>query len=193
MEALRADKRYTYADYASWDTEERYELIDGIPYAMSYDAMSPAPAWKHQDVSGKLHYQLFDFLKGKSCKVFAAPFDVRLNAADGDDTVVQPDLVIICDRSKLIDTGCVGAPDMVIEIVSPSSSNHDRVRKFNKYLHAGVREYWIVDPDSKTIVVNILENGRYYSTAYDETATIPVHILEGCEISLPDVFFEEVQ
>ena len=185
MEALRKDGRYTYVDYANWDTKDRYELIDGVPYAMS-----PAPTWRHQDVSGNLYRQLSNFLHGKPCKVFAAPFDVRLNADSGDDTVIQPDIVIICDRSKLIGTGCVGTPDMAIEILSPSTASHDKLRKFNKYLQAGIREYWIVDPDSKTIQVFVLENKRYYGIAYGETDTVPVHVLEGCEVSLSDVFAE---
>ncbi|MDR0310315.1 MAG: Uma2 family endonuclease, partial [Acidobacteriota bacterium] len=115
MEALQKDERYTYADYASWDTEERYELIDGVPYLMS-----PAPLRKHQSILFELSGQFRNFLKGKPCKAFAAPFDVRLNADTYDDTVVQPDLVVICDKLKLDAKGCVGAPDMVIEILSPS-------------------------------------------------------------------------
>jgi len=183
--ALRKDESYTYADYASWNTENRYELIDGMPYMMS-----PAPLRAHQGISSNLHREIAIFLKGKTCRIFAAPFDVRLNAAAGDNTVVQPDLVVICDRSKLNDTGCSGAPDMVIEILSKSSASRDIVLKFNQYLKAGVREYWIVDPDSKTVRVNILENGRYYASAYAETDTLPVHVLEGCVINLAEVFAE---
>ena len=185
MEALRKDKYYTYEDYAKWNTEARYELIDGMPYMMS-----PSPLRAHQAISMELSRQFAAFLYGKPCKVFAAPFDVRLNAAGGDNTVVQPDLVVICDRSKLIDTGYGGAPDLVIEILSQSSASRDRVLKFNQYLKAGVREYWIVDPDSKTVTVNILDDGRYYTTAYAETDTLPVHVLEGCVINLADVFAE---
>jgi Uma2 family endonuclease len=186
MEALRQDKRYTYAEYAGWpDDGKRYELIDGVVYMMA-----PAPTWEHQDISAELLTQLRVFLKGKPCKAFAAPFDVRLNASAGDDTVVQPDLVVVCDRLKLSGAGCVGAPDFVVEILSRTSANRDRVLKFNQYLKAGVREYWIVDPDSKTVIVNILDNGRYYTTAYGETDTVSVNILEGCTISLSDVFAE---
>ena len=186
MEAFPIDKRYTYADYASWDTEERYELIDGVPYLMA------APSDTHQRILGNLHGQFWNFLKGKPCTIRLAPYDVRLNAAgDSDGDVVQPDIVVICDRAKLDDKGCNGAPDVVIEILSPSNSRHDRVRKFNKYLRAGIREYWIVDPDDKVVMVSILDNGRYYCTAYDETGTVPVQALGGCEISLPDVFSED--
>ena len=185
MEALLKDRRYTYADYAKLNTEDRYELIDGMPYMMS-----PSPTWIHQAISSSLHREIANFLKGKTCRIFAAPFDVRLNAGDGHDTVVQPDLVVICDRSKLSDTGYGGAPDLVIEILSQSSAGRDKVLKFNQYLKAGVREYWIVDPDSKTVTVNILDNGRYYTTAYAETDTLPVNVLEGCVINLADVFAE---
>ena len=183
-EALQKEKmRYTYADYCSWNDGKRWELIDGVSYLMS-----PAPSWKHQDVSGHLNRLIGSFLVNKPCKVFHAPFDVRLNAAAGDDTVVQPDLVVICDRAKLSGTGCVGVPDMVIEILSPSTSSWDKVVKFNKYLEAGVREYWIVDPDSKTVSVHLLDNGRYYATNYADTDIAPVHVLEGCMINLSDVF-----
>jgi len=185
MEALREDEYYTYDDYLKWEDAERCELIDGVIYAMS-----PAPLRRHQGVSSNLHGQLFDFLKGKPCKVYAAPFDVRLNAGTYNNTVVQPDVVVVCDKSKLDDKGCVGAPDLVIEILSPSTEVRDRVLKFNQYLQAKVREYWIVDPDSKTVTVNILDNDRYYSAAYAETDKAPVHVLEGCVIDLTDVFAE---
>ena len=185
MGALRNDDLYTYDDYRKWEDADRCELIDGEIYVMS-----PAPTWKHQGILFELSGQFRDFLKDKPCKAFAAPFDVRLNAAARDNTVVQPDLVVICDRSKLVDTGCVGAPDMVIEIISPSTEKRDRVDKFDQYLQAGVREYWIVDPDSKTVTVNILDNKRYYSAAYAETDVVPVHVLEGCVINLADVFAE---
>jgi len=185
MEALQNEKRYTYADYCTWDDGERWELIDGIPYAMS-----PAPLVSHQSVIGNLHGQLFNFLKGKPCKVFLSPFDVRLNFDTDDDTVVQPDLLVVCDRSKLDKRGCNGAPDMLVEVLSPSSTRRDIVLKFNTYLRAGVREYWIVDPDAKTVSIHLLKDGEYIVRAYTDTDTAPVHVLEGCTISLSDVFEE---
>jgi len=186
MKVKRSNEHYTYTDYASWpDDGNRYELINGEAYMMS-----PAPTWEHQGISQELSRQLGNFLHGKPCRVFSAPFDVRLNAATDDDVVVQPDIVVICDRSKLSGTGCIGAPDLVIEILSRSSASRDKVMKFNQYLQAGVREYWIVDPDSKTVTVNILDNGRYYNTSYAETDTVTVQVLEGCKISLPDIFAE---
>ena len=184
MDALQKDKHYTYADYVTWGDEIRYELIDGVAYMLS------APAWEHQDISMSLSYQIRGFLKGKPCKVFAAPFDVRLNADGGDDTVVQPDLVVVCDRSKLIGTGCVGAPDVVIEILSPSTSARDKVQKFNKYLQVGVREYWIVYPDSKTVSVHTLADSHYVTMEYGVSDTAVSRVLEGCSVILEDVFTE---
>jgi len=175
--------RYTYADYASWDDENRYELIDGVAYMMS------APSVGHQRIITEMLRQLANFLRGKQCEVFVSPFDVCLNArGDDDDTVVQPDLLVICNSSILDKKRCNGAPDLVIEIVSPSSSRHDRFRKLNKYLYAGVREYWIVDPDDKILNVHTLENDKYVIAAYGSDDTVPVNVLEGCEINLSDVF-----
>ena len=186
MDALSEEERYTYADYCKWDDDERWELIDGVPYAMS-----PAPPTAHQRVIGRLYRRLTEFLDDKPCEAFIAPFDVRLNGAgDDDDDVVQPDIVVICDRSKIDDKGCNGAPDMIIEIISPSTARRDKAVKFNKYQNAGVLEYWIVDPVDKTVLVYILDNGRYYAAAHAETAAVPVHVLEGCVISLSDVFAE---
>ena len=116
---------------------------------------------------------------------------MRLNGAGSDDdTVVQPDLVVICDRSKIDDKGCNGAPDMVIEILSPSTARHDKLVKFQLYQNAGVREYWIVDPDTKTVQAHVLESGRYFTAAYGDADTAPVYVLDGCTINLTDVFAE---
>ena len=183
-EALPEYKRYTYEDYCSWDDDKRWELIDGIPYAMS------APSRRHQEISRELLVQFHSFLKGKSCKVYAAPFDVRLDADTYDDTVLQPDLLVVCDESKLDDRGCVGAPDMVAEILSPSTAMLDKHLKFNHYLRSGVREYWIVDPDSNTVTTYILKNGEYVAHAYGSDAAIPVHVLEGCSIDMAEIFAE---
>jgi len=186
MEALRKDERYTYADYRTWDGGERWELINGIPYAMS-----PAPSRTHQRILGELHGRLWQFLQDKPCEVYVAPFDVRLNAlGDNDDDVFQPDILVVCDKTKLDENGLNGAPDMAIEIISPSTAIRDKVLKFNKYRHVGVREYWIVDPTDKTVMVFILENKQYLAKCYTSTDTVSVHILEGCAISLSDVFVQ---
>ena len=178
----RQGKRFTYKDYASWDDGNRYELIDGVVHLMS------SPTADHQRVLINLVRKFGDYLDGKTCEVFIAPFDVCLSGlGDDDDTVVQPDLLIICDDTK-IDKYCNGAPDLAVEVLSPSTSRMDRIKKQNKYLQAGVREYWIADPVDKNIVVNVLENGKYVIYAYDDADTINVHVLDDCRISLKDIF-----
>ena len=184
MEELKLDKYYTYKDYMQWSENVRYELINGIPCMMA-----PAPSESHQDISGNLYFQLKNFLTGKSCKVFYAPFDVCLNA-DGDDEkdVVQPDLLVVCDHNKLDGKRCNGTPDMIVEILSPSTLKHDTLVKFQKYQNAGVREYWIVDPVHETVQVCILDNNKYYVTMYGEKDKIPVKVLPGCKINMSKVF-----
>ena len=186
--ALRKEEpRYTYADYLTWDDDERWQIIEGVPYLMS-----PAPTWGHQGINMEISRQIATFLKGKPCKVFVAPFDVRLfpKADNSDDTIVQPDIVVVCDHSKLEKTGCTGAPDMVIEVLSPSTALLDKHKKLQLYRKAGVREYWIVDLDTKTVSVHILKEGEYVISTYGETDTAPVHVLDGLSIDLPEVFEE---
>jgi len=178
------DMRYTYSDYLQWDDDKRRELIDGIPYLMA------GPNRRHQELSANLNDQFRAFLKGKSCKVYYAPFDVRLNAGTRDDIVVQPDLIIVCDHSMLDDASCKGAPDMIIEILSPSTANYDKTTKFETYLKAGIKEYWIVDPVTQTLAIHILSNDNYITHVYTEKETAPVHVLEGCHINLSEVFAE---
>ena len=178
-------KRYTYADYYTWNDGKRYELIDGTAYMME-----PAPLYTHQRISVRLENLIINNQKGKPGELFHAPFDVRLNFEDGDDTTLQPDIVVFCDSTKLFGTGSIGAPDMVIEILSPSTAWRDKVTKYNQYLKAGVKEYWIVDPAEKTVVVNILKGGAYEAKAYRETDEAPVFVLEGCVIKLSEVFVD---
>ena len=174
---------YTYADYEKWPEYPRFELIKGEAFEMS------APSFAHQAVSMALSIQLGTFLRGKKSKVLAAPFDVRINYDTGDNTVVQPDLLVVCDPTK-IENGkhCLGAPDMIIEILSDSTRSRDKIKKLNVYQEAGVREYWIVNPDDRNVEVFILENGKYFITGYEDKAVIPVHVLEECKINLADVF-----
>lgn len=186
MPLPQQNERYTYADYCTWNDSERWELIEGVRYAMS-----PAPAPVHQAISRELNRQIANFLEGKPCQVYQAPFDVRLNADGEDDTVVQPDLLVICDRSKIDDRGCKGAPDLAIEILSPSTARRDRMVKLQQYQQAGVREYWIVDPDTKIVQVCILKDGLYFVTAYADTDTAPVVVLDGCTVDLPKVLAAE--
>jgi len=183
MQLQKNEQSYTYADYCAWNDDKRWELIEGVPYAMA-----PGPSQEHQSISRDLFGQLYNFLKGKPCKLFSAPFDVRLNAETDDDTVVQPDILVVCDASKLDGKSCVGAPDFIVEITSPSSLRLDRLIKLLQYQRAGVREYWIVEPESKSVSVHLLENGKYTITAYGDDEIAPVHVLEGCEIILRDVF-----
>jgi len=186
MEALQKKERYTYADYEQWgDDYPRCELIDGVVYMMA------SPSRVHQQISGRLLFQLQLFLHGKTCEVYHAPFDVRLNYAAADDTVVQPDLLVVCDMSKL-ENGkhCLGAPDLVIEILSPSNTDRDMMTKFKKYLKAKVREYWVVDTDDKTVVAYRLLDTQYIATVYEANDEIPVVVLEGCAIRLSEVFAE---
>jgi len=186
--ALKKEDYYTYADYAGWELEkhERYELIDGVPYLMA------APSVLHQRVSGRLSFALFDFLEHKPCQVFFAPFDVCLyGEGDDDDSVVQPDIIVVCDESKLDDKRCNGAPDIAVEIISPSSDKFDRVKKFRKYEHAGVREYWIVDPAGYSAEINVLENGKYKTAKYGGNDVIKSSVLNGFEIGVSDIFEEK--
>lgn len=185
---LPARKRCTYADVLTWDESERIELIYGDPVMMS------PPSRSHQEISGALFSKLYNYLLGKKCNVYHAPFGVRLFEREEDnpfnvDTFVEPDLTVVCDPSKLDDAGCKGAPEMVVEILSPSTQRHDRLTKFNLYQRAGVQEYWIVDPVSRTVSVHLLEDGSYHSPAvYTSDSSVPVSVLEDCTIDLTTVF-----
>jgi Uma2 family endonuclease len=153
---------YTYADYLMWQFKERVELIKGKVFKMS-----PAPSSFHQDISGNLFFELRNFVNKGSCKLYAAPFDVRLinfkeSTADNQiTTVVQPDLCVICDRNKIDKRGCVGSPDLIIEILSPGNSKKEMDIKYDLYEENKVLEYWIVNPSEKTISIFVLENNRY--------------------------------
>jgi Uma2 family endonuclease len=185
---LSEETRYSYADYRAWELKpgERYELVGGEAYAMS------APNDQHQAIAAELTAQFVVFLRGKKCKVRPAPYDVRLFFKDdeSDDTVVQPDLAVLCDETKRGPEGCRGAPDLVVEILSPSNTGEENIRKFNLYLKAGVREYWIVSPVSRTVQVFELENESDRGTVYDGSAPVPSTVLEGFSLSLDGVFPE---
>ena len=185
-----SNEYYTYADYLRWDESERAEIIDGILYDMS-----PAPLPTHQFISVELVGQIRDFLKDKPCRVVSAPFDVRPFEKDSDsakdiNTVVQPDILVICNKNKIDDKGCKGAPDFIIEILSPWNARHDVIVKHDLYQRAGVREYWIVDPKAETVTIFLLdEKGFLKPTEYysaDDTAKITV--LNDCPIDLKAVF-----
>jgi len=173
-------RRYTYADYLKWEGPRRYELLDGEAFMMS------SPSVTHQALLTELVTEFNIWLRGKPCRVFAAPLDVRLfpKEDNSDKTVVQPDLLVVCDESKLGKASVNGPPDMIIEIFSPSNSSSELLRKFNYYLEAGVREYWVLDPETKKVNVHIYENGRYICMTYKDNERIPVTVLQGFEISL---------
>lgn len=179
---------YSYADYLTWPEEERWELIEGIAYDMT-----PAPTPKHQEILGELFRVLANWLQGNKCRVYMAPFDVRLAGADTPDSeidkVVQPDISVVCDPQKIDSRGCLGAPDMIIEILSPSTLKKDMGIKLALYERFGVKEYWVVYPLDEIVMVFLLENGMYRKpTVYSVPDEIPVKLFAELTIPLESVF-----
>ncbi len=187
---LDLNKKYTYADYLTWLDDKRRELINGF-----IRMMTPAPARKHQKISFKLGLKLGAFFENRKCEVYSAPFDVRLVEKDKKndkqiENVVQPDISVICDLSKLDDRGCLGAPDFIIEIISPASSKRDAKEKYALYEYFGVKEYWIVFPGEKLIYQYVLnEKGKYEQQGiYVKDDKISPHIFPELKIDLNYVF-----
>ena len=181
--ALRKEKRCTYADYLQWPEDTRYELIDGEAFLMS-----PAPLVEHQEVAGEVYRQLANQLDGKPCRPFIAPVDVRLPRKDETDaaidTVVQPDVLVVCDLSKIDRRGVRGAPDWLLEVLSPSTAAHDQIAKRRTYERAGVREFWLVHPGDRTLTVYVLDNGQYgRPEIYELKDATPVGVLPGVSIA----------
>ena len=179
---------YTFADCLTWGESERIEIING-------EAVMMAPPTRiHQEILMELSRQLANFLEGKKCKVYHAPFAVRLFEKDGDspenvDTMVEPDISVVCDHDKLDKYGCKGAPDLVVEVLSPSTQRHDRLVKLDLYQRASVREYWIVSPDEKTVQVFLLDGGLMQPhEVYGKEDIAKVSVLDGCFIELSKVF-----
>jgi Uma2 family endonuclease len=158
--ALKDRQRHNYGDYLTWPDEQRYELIDGDAYLMS-----PAPDLSHQDVAGEIYYQTRQALHGKPCRAFIAPTDVRLPKLDETDElidcVVQPDVLVVCDAGKLDKRGVRGAPDWIVEVLSPSTAGHDQITKRDLYERHGVREYWLVHPVDRLLTVYRLKDSEY--------------------------------
>ena len=184
-------KEYTYSDYIHFQFEEMVELIRGQIFKMT-----PAPKAIHQKISSELHGNIWTFLKDKSCTVYAAPFDVVLPLSnekkENATTVVQPDICIICDQSKIYEEGCLGAPDLVIEILSKSTSKKDLKDKYSIYEEVGVKEYWIVMPNERLVEVFHLNNERFYRVEiYTETEKVSSVIFPGLAIDLTEVFPKE--
>ncbi|WP_374089840.1 Uma2 family endonuclease [Methylomicrobium lacus] len=158
--ALKDALFHCYGDYLTWPDDVRYELIDGVAYMMA-----PAPDLPHQDVAGEIYFQARQALQGKSCRAFIAPVDVRLpkyeEADDKIDTVVQPDVLVVCDSNKLDRRGVRGAPDWIVEVLSPSTAGHDQIKKRQLYERYGVREYWLVHPVDRVLTVYRLQGDEY--------------------------------
>ena len=195
LSQLDFDKKYNYSDYLLWQFKERVELLKGRLFPMA------APNVVHQRISSILHVKLGVFLMNHNCDLFSAPFDVRLPlprhrvTKDKIDTVIQPDLCVICDKSKLDKQGCVGAPDLVVEILSPGNSKREMKDKFALYEEAGVLEYWIIDPVHKFVFVYTLdENTEKYTNklpALTDADVLESTVLEGLKIELKGIFPEE--
>ena len=185
MQIRQEKERFTYADYCTWDDGQRWELIDGKAYLMA------APSTMHQRISRRLLRKFDEHLDGKKCEVFHVAYDVRLNRDKGDDTVVQPDLLVVCDPDKIDDKGCNGAPDLVIEILSPSTAKHDMMKKFTKYTEAGVREIWFADYEEQTILAYIKNDNGYTFDIYRSHDKITVGILPELTIDMKDIFETE--
>ena len=175
---------YTFADCLTWNEDMHVEIINGELFMMA------TPSSRHQEISGELFRQLANFLEGKPCKVYPAPFGVRLFEQDGDrpedvDTVVEPDISVICDRDKVDARGCKGAPDLIVEILSPSTRRHDRLVKLDLYQRAGVREYWIVNPITKIVQTYCFE-GEEDSCQHTFDDPIQTHIFDDLTIKISD-------
>ncbi|HNW36110.1 MAG TPA: Uma2 family endonuclease [Candidatus Ozemobacteraceae bacterium] len=186
---IRKKETYTYGDYLTWPDDERWEIIDGEAYNMT-----PAPTPLHQEISGNLFGLFWNQLRDKPCKVFTAPFDVRLpdedEASEDVRTVVQPDILVVCDETKIDPRGLRGAPDIVIEILSPTSASRDHILKRRIYERHGVKEYWLIDPVNRIVSV-------YHATAdgcfgnhevYNDEAKIHTTVLPGLTIDMSEVF-----
>lgn len=164
-------RTYSYADYFRWEFEERLELIKGKIFRMS-----PAPSLTHQRLCGLIYVKLYAYLSGKTCEVFVSPFDVRLPAVSLKDeaifTVVQPDVCVVCDARKLDERGCLGAPDLVIEVLSPGNNRKELVDKFLIYEEAGIKEYWIINSEKRLLVIYQLNGKGKYEKANNPVSAI---------------------
>ncbi|MDR0524474.1 MAG: Uma2 family endonuclease [Spirochaetaceae bacterium] len=187
--AVAKKSYFTYSDYKAWELApgERFELICGEAYAMA------APSYYHQSILMELAGQLRDYLKGKPCKVIPAPYDVRLFYADDetDNTVVQPDISVICSAGKRAPEACRGAPDLAVEILSPSNTAGEMGRKFDLYRLAGVREYWVLDPAMKTLYAYRFNGEAILAKAYTAADSFQAGIFPDLPIDLQSVFEEE--
>ncbi len=186
---IDASLTYSYANYLNWLFDDRVELIKGKIFKMS-----PAPSRVHQEISINLLKYFIIFLEGKPCKVYSAPFDVRFPKGSINDkdvfTVLQPDICVVCDKSKLDDRGCIGAPDLIVEILSPGNTKMELLNKYQVYEEFGVREYWVVSQSDQSILIYTLNDlGKYQpSKIYTLSEKISSSVLPGFELVLDEVF-----
>jgi Uma2 family endonuclease len=174
-------KRYTleeFLEYAERD-DKRYELVDG------YICMMASPTTAHQDICGEIFSAFKEYLRGKECRVFIAPLDVRLLEEDGScENVFQPDVFIVCDKSKIKERGCEGAPDLVVEVISQSTQNMDYIIKSHHYMRSGVKEYWLVNPITKQTTVYQKQNGDFSAYTYSFEETVEAGLFKGLAADL---------
>lgn len=185
--SLDLNGTYTYLDYMKWQFTERVELIKG-----KILKMSPAPNRRHQAILVNLFKPFQYYFKNQKCKWYPAPFDVRLPIPKGikDSTVVQPDICVICDIEKLDEQGCNGSPDLVVEVLSPGNSKHEMNTKFELYEQAGVREYWIIQPETKLVLLYVLDNGIYKGLRpFIEGQTFNSVVFPELEVVVDELFF----
>ena len=180
---------YSYADYLTWQMEEVVELIKGRIFKKA----AAAPKRIHQKVSGEFFLRIGNFLKGKKCQVYSAPFDVRFPKASKEDhlihDVVQPDICVICSPEKLDDRGCIGAPDLIVEILSPSNSKTELKHKFKLYESNGVREYWIIHAETQDLLIYSLTNGKYVPSLLLTSGDVAESkVIQGFKLDLEEFF-----
>lgn len=183
--------KYSYADYLTWQMDEMVEIIKG----KVFKSAAAAQRRIHQKVSLKISNKLFIFLENKPCEVYAAPFDVRLlvKSKKNEDifTVVQPDICVVCDKAKLDDLGCIGAPDLIIEILSPGNNRKDLKHKYEVYEESGAQEYWVIHPNEQTLLIYTLNNGSYTaSKLFSPGDIVSSECIEGFSLDLDYVFID---
>jgi len=192
--AQKINKKYTYADYLTWDDDERWEIIEGVVYDMG-----PAPLREHQRIAAIIFNELYNFLKGRKCEVYFAPFDVRFeenneSSEEEIETVVQPDIVVICDDKKLNKKGCLGAPDLVVEILSPSTAYKDETEKLKLYEKHGVKEYWIVNPEANYMMIYHRVDNKYGKPDYlMDDDIIESSVLKGFSVNCREIFADKLK
>jgi Uma2 family endonuclease len=180
--------KYSYADYLSWEMDEMVEIIKGKLFKWT-----AAPSRIHQKVANGLSFALNKFLQGKSCEIYPAPFDVRLpgKSKKNEDifTVVQPVLCVICDKSKLDDAGCIGAPDLIVEILSPGNNRKELLNKYEVYQENGVKEYWLIHPIEHRLMIYTLKDGEFFpSKLYGPGNIVESSVLQGFQLDLEEFF-----